>query len=271
MKNRINHILKVLALVSFVMFQFFGCKQIEDLKDSEKVAYITINNSLARTAMPELSIEKMTNFVLRGTFSGEEEQELGTWGNAESLKTAKIPIKPGLWDFKLTAQQGGVSFSATIEKKQIEVALNNLDFNLSVSSMDLQNGKGSINISFTELKNTVASVTAEFFYLDRSSTNLSKEDLKVEATEEISNAVLNKIDVLSGAYLIDFVFYSDVEKTVKLGTYTELVNVTANCTSSAEIKNLDLVNLYQITYDLNGGNFSDGFTAPRLIFKLQFY
>lgn len=257
-----KNILKVIVLISFAMFQFFGCKQIEDLKDSEKVAYITINNSLARTAMPELSIEKMTNFVLRGTFSGEEEQELGTWGNAESLKTAKIPIKPGLWDFKLTAQQGGVSFSATIEKKQIEVALNNLDFNLSVSSMDLQNGKGSINISFTELKNTVASVTAEFFYLDRSSTNLSKEDLKVEATEEISNAVLNKIDVLSGAYLIDFVFYSDVEKTVKLGTYTELVNVTANCTSSAEIKNLDLVNLYQITYDLNGGNFSDGFTAP---------
>ncbi len=257
-----KNILKAIVLISFAMFQFFGCKQIEDLKDSEKVAYITINNSLARTAMPELSIEKMTNFVLRGTFSGEEEQELDTWGNAESLKTAKIPIKPGLWDFKLTAQQGGVSFSATIEKKQIEVALNNLDFNLSVSSMDLQNGKGSINISFTELKNTVASVTAEFFYLDRSSTNLSKEDLKVEATEEISNAVLNKIDVLSGAYLIDFVFYSDVEKTVKLGTYTELVNVTANCTSSAEIKNLDLVNLYQITYDLNGGNFSDGFTAP---------
>ena len=262
MKNRIKNILKVFALVSFAMSQFFGCKQIEDLKDSEKVAYIVINNSLARSAMPELSIEKMTNFVLKGTFSGEEEQELGAWDNAESLRTVKIPIKPGLWDFKLTAQQGGVSFSATIEKKQIEVALNNLEFNLSVSSLDLKNGKGSINISFTELKNTVASVTAEFFYLDRTSTNLSKEDLKIEATEENPNAVLNKTDVPSGTYLIDFVFYSDAEKTVKLGTYTELVNVTENCTSSAVIKNLDLANLYQITYDLNGGNFSDGFTAP---------
>lgn len=262
MKNRIKNILKTIALVSFAMFQFFGCKQIEDLKDSEKVAYITINNSLARTAMPELSIEKMTNFLLKGTFSGEEEQELGTWDNAKSLKTAKILIKPGLWDFKLTSQQGGVSFSATIEKKQIEVALNNLEFNLSVSSMDLQNGKGSINISFTELKNTLASVTAEFFYLDRTSTNLSKADLLVEPTDENSNAVLSKTDVPSGTYLIDFVFYSDAEKTVKLGTYTELVNVTANCTSSAVIKNLDLANLYKITYDLSGGNFSDGFTAP---------
>lgn len=257
-----KNILKVIVLISFAMFQFFGCKQIEDLKDSEKVAYITINNSLARTAMPELSIEKMSNFLLKGTFSGEEEQELGTWDNAKSLKTAKILIKPGLWDFKLTSQQGGVSFSATIEKKQIEVALNNLEFNLSVSSMDLQNGKGSINISFTELKNTLASVTAEFFYLDRNSTNLPKEDLKVVTTEENSNAVLNMTDVPSGTYLIDFVFYSDAEKTVKLGTYTELVNVTANCTSSAVIKNLDLANLYKITYDLSGGNFSDGFTAP---------
>lgn len=257
-----KNILKVIVLISFAMFQFFGCKQIEDLKDSEKVAYITINNSLARTAMPELSIEKMKNFLLKGTFSGEEEQELGTWDNAESLKTAKILIKPGLWDFKLTSQQGGVSFSATIEKKQIEVALNNLEFNLSVSSMDLQNGKGSINISFTELKNTLASVTAEFFYLDRNSTNLPKEDLKVVTTEENSNAVLNMTDVPSGTYLIDFVFYSDAEKTVKLGTYTELVNVTANCTSSAVIKNLDLANLYKITYDLSGGNFSDRFTAP---------
>ena len=262
MKNRIKNILKAIVLISFAMFQFFGCKQIEDIKDSEKVAYIVINNSLARSAMPELSIEKMTNFVLKGTFSGEEEQELGSWDNAESLKTVKIPIKPGLWDFNLTAQQGGVSFSATIEKKQIEVALNNLEFNLSVSSMDLQNGKGSINISFTELKNTVASVTADFFYLDRTSTNFSKEDLKIEATEENPNAVLNKTDVPSGTYLIDFVFYSDAEKTVKLGTYTELVNVTANCISSAVIKNLDLANLYQISYDLNGGNFSDGFTAP---------
>lgn len=257
-----KNILKVIVLISFAMFQFFGCKQIEDLKDSEKVAYITINNSLARTAMPELSIEKMSNFLLKGTFSGEEEQELGTWDNAKSLKTAKILIKPGLWDFKLTSQQGGVSFSATIEKKQIEVALNNLEFNLSVSSMDLQNGKGSINISFTELKNTLASVTAEFFYLDRNSTNLPKEDLKVVTTEENSNAVLNMTDVPSGTYLIDFVFYSDAEKTVKLGTYTELVNVTAKCTSSAVIKNLDLANLYKITYDLSGGNFSDGFTAP---------
>ena len=257
-----KNILKFIVLISFAMFQFFGCKQIEDLKDSKKVAYITINNSLARSAMPELSIEKMTNFVLKGTFSGEEEQDLGTWDNAESLKTVKIPIKPGLWDFKLTSQQGGVSFSATIEKKQIEVALNNLEFNLSVSSMDLQNGKGSINISFIELKNTLASVTAEFFYLDRNSTNLPKEDLKVVTTEENSNAVLNMTDVPSGTYLIDFVFYSDAEKTVKLGTYTELVNVTANCTSSAVIKNLDLANLYKITYDLSGGNFSDGFTAP---------
>lgn len=262
MKNRIKNILKVFALVSFAMSQFFGCKQIEDIKDSEKVAYIAINNSLARSAMPELSIGKMTNFVLKGTFSGEEEQELGAWDNAESLRTVKIPIKPGLWDFKLTAQQGGVSFSATIEKKQIEVALNNLEFNLSVSSMDLQNGKGSIYILFTELKNTVASVTADFFYLDRSSTKLSKENLTVESTEENSNAVLNKTDVPSGTYLIDFVFYSDAEKTVRLGTYTELVNVTSNCTSSAVIKNLDLANLYQITYDLNGGNFSDGFIAP---------
>lgn len=118
MKNRIKNILKNIALISLAMFQFFGCKQIEDLKDSEKVAYITINNSLARSAMPELSIEKMTNFVLKGTFSGEEEQELGTWDNAESLKTAKVLIKPGLWDFKLISQQGGVFFPPQSKKNR---------------------------------------------------------------------------------------------------------------------------------------------------------
>lgn len=271
------------------MFQFFGCKQIEDLKDSEKVAYITINNSLARTVNPEASIEKMTNFVLKGTFSGEEEQELGTWDNAETLKTAKIPIKPGLWDFKLTAQQGGVSFSATIEKKQIEIALNNLEFNLSMSSMDLQNGKGSINISFTGLKNIVDYVKATAFYLDgkekawifldgmspcRVIDGLdysASEYLKVDSTGEKTTATLSVSDVPSGTYFIEFEFYYEEYKIMSdygfgsheeiyhdtnLGTYTELVNVVADCTSSALVENLDLdTHLYKLTYNLNGGFF----------------
>lgn len=273
MKNKIKNILKAFVLVYLVMFQFFGCKQIEDLKDSEKVAYITINNSLARTVNPEASIEKMTNFVLKGTFSGEEEQELGSWANAETLKTAKIPIKPGLWDFKLTAQQGNISFLATIEKKQIEIALNNLEFNLSMSSMDLQNGKGSINISFTGLKNTVNTVIARAFYLDGKTADLfyKYEHLKVDSTGEKNTATLNVSDVPSGTYFIEFEFYYEEYKIMsdygfgsrekiyhdtKLGTYTELVNVVADCTSSALIENLDLdTHLYKLTYNLNGGFF----------------
>lgn len=261
------------------MFQFFGCKQIEDLKDSEKVAYIAINNSLARTVNPEASIEKMTNFVLKGTFSGEEEQELGSWANAETLKTAKIPIKPGLWNFKLTAaQQGNISFLATIEKKQIEIALNNLEFNLSMSSMDLQNGKGSINISFTftGLKNIVDYVKATAFLLDgkkaRIFPNGSYEYLKVDSTEEKTTATLNVSDVPSGTYFIEFEFYYEEYKTIKddwhkvshdtkLGTYTELVNVVADCTSSALIENLDLdTHFYKLTYNPNGGHFCVGDT-----------
>lgn len=263
------------------MFQFFGCKQIEDLKDSEKIAYIAINNSLARTVNPEASIEKMTNFVLKGTFSGEEEQELGSWDNAETLKTAKIPIKPGLWDFKLTSQQGNISFLATIEKKQIEIALNNLEFNLSMSSMDLQTGKGSINISFTGLKNIVTDVGATAFYLDgkragiflngSGSSYYSSSNLKVDSTGEKATATLNVSDVPSGTYFIEFEFYYEEYKKMSdygygshekiyhytnLGTYTELVNVVADCTSSALVENLDLdTHLYKLTYNLNGGFF----------------
>ena len=275
MKNRIKNILKAIALVSLAMFQFFGCKQIEDVKDSEKVAYITINNSLARTVNPEASIEKMTNFVLKGTLSGEEEQKLGSWDNSEALKKARVPINPGLWDFKLTAQQGNISFLATIEKKQIEIALNNLEFNLSMSSMDLKNGKGSINISFTGLKNIVNYVKARAFYLDGKEARIfldgsyysTSEYLKVDSTGEKTTATLNVSDVPSGTYLIEFEFYYEEYKTfkddwhkvshdTKLGTYTELVNVVADCTSSALIENLDLdTHLYKLTYNPNGGYF----------------
>lgn len=259
MKNRIKNILKAFILISLVMFQFFGCKQVEDLKDSEKVAYIAINNTLARTVNPEASIEKMTNFVLIGIFSGEEEQKLGSWDNAEALKNAKIPIKPGLWDFKLTAQQDGISFSAAIEKKQIEVALNNLEFDLSISSMDSKKGKGSINISFTGLKNTVNTVTARALYLDGKTADLFYKHLEVDSTGEKTTATLNVSDVPSGIYLIYFEFYTNpkyetVDNFTKLGTYTELVNVVAGCTSSALIENLDLdTHLYKLTYNLNGG------------------
>lgn len=270
MENRIKNILKTFILISLVMFQFFGCKQVEDLKDSEKVAYIAINNTLARTVNPEASIEKMTNFVLIGTFSGEEEQKLGSWDNAEALKNAKIPIKPGLWDFNLTAQQGGISFSAAIEKKQIEVALNNLEFDLSISSMDSKKGKGSINISFTGLKNTVNTVIARAFYLDGKEADLfykNKKHLEVDSTGEKNTATLNVSDVPSGTYFIEFEFYYEEYKMfkydwrkiyhdTKLGTYTELVNVVADCTSSALIENLDLdTHLYKLTYNSNGGYF----------------
>lgn len=252
MKNRINNILKAIVLVSFAMFQFFGCKQIEDLKDSEKVAYITINNSLARSAMPELSIEKMTNFVLKGTFSGEEEQDLGTWDNAESLKTVKIPIKPGLWDFNLTAQQGGVSFSAVIEKKQIEVALNNLEFNLSVSSMDLQNGKGSISINFKNIE-PASYYTYIYIYIYDLEEKLIKRfegDIQERKNEDgtTQNSYKDVIsDIPAGTYFLNFKFG-------RTGEFRELVNVTADCTSLLTVENLDLSNLYHINYELNGGS-----------------
>ena len=204
-----KNILKVIVLISFAMFQFFGCKQIEDLKDSEKVAYITINNSLARTAMPELSIEKMTNFLLKGTFSGEEEQELGTWDNAESLKTAKILIKPGLWDFNLTAQQGGVSFSAVIEKKQIGVALNNLEFNLSVSSMDLQNGTGSISIDFKKILpyKKYEYVCIYIYDLEGNKIKIFDLDKVLSYPENVCYYKSVKSDIPAGTYFLNFTFY----------------------------------------------------------------
>lgn len=252
MKNRIKNILKAIILVSFAMFQFFGCKQIEDLKDSEKVAYITINNSLARTAMPELSIEKMTNFVLKGTFSGEEEQDLGTWDKAESLKTVKIPIKPGLWDFNLTAQQGGVSFSAVIEKKQIEVALNNLEFNLSVSSMDLQNGKGSISIYFKKIFPYAGGVHIYIYDLEG---NKIKDDWgKVLRYAENGGYYCKYVisSIPAGTYFLNFTFHNG---DMVVGEFRELVNVTADCTSLLTVENLDLSNIYGIDYELNGGKY----------------
>lgn len=259
MKNRINNILKVLALVSFAMFQLFGCKQIDDIKDSEKVAYITINNSLARSAMPELSIEKMTNFVLKGTFSGEEEQELGTWNNPESLKTVKIPIKPGLWDFNLTAQQGGVSFSAVIEKKQIGVALNNLEFNLSVSSMDLQNGTGSISIDFKKILpyKKYEYVCIYIYDLEGNKIKIFDLDKVLSYPENVCYYKSVKSDIPAGTYFLNFTFYGGRDKDLLVGEFRELVNVTADCTSLLTVENLDLSNIYSINYELNGGSWGN--------------
>lgn len=254
MKNRINNILKVLALVSFAMFQLFGCKQIDDIKDSEKVAYITINNSLARSAMPELSIEKMKNFVLKGTFSGEEEQELGTWDNAESLKTVKIPIKPGLWDFNLTAQQGGVSFSAVIEKKQIGVALNNLEFNLSVSSMDLKNGTGSISIDFKKILPYADYVWIYIYDLEGNKIEEFAWDKVLRYPENVCYYKSVKSNIPAGTYFLNFTFHREHTTGLLVGEFRELVNVTADCTSLLTVENLDLSKIYCIDYELNGGS-----------------
>ena len=260
--NILNRIFKCIVFISFCVLFSVSCKQ--ELEQN-KSAYITINNNFARTVNPVLELEKMTNIVLKGTFSSQEEI-LGEWENYNDVTKASIAITPGVWSFTLTAQQGGMAFCGKIDEQEIVLGANKLKFDLELSSIDLKEGIGEIYMPFIV---TNSSDNADGVYYDYTLKTL--DGTRVKSATYKSFVYFDKTtdfklsEIPAGTYFIEFEFFYNYDKPdggyIKtyyetLGTYRELINVTADCTSSKEVTYIDIAKLYTISYELNDGKFT---------------
>lgn len=264
--NILNRIFKCIIFISFCGLLSVSCKQELEQNKSDKTAYITIDNNFARTVNPVLELEKMTNIVLKGTFSNQEEI-LGEWKKYNDVTKAIIAIIPGVWSFTLTAQQGGMAFCGKIDGQEIVLGANKLKFDLELQSIDLQEGTGSIHIPFIVTNSSDNITNDSQFYYDCTLRTLngnrvtSYENMKFVLNSTV-NSGFSKIP--AGTYFIEYVFFrkfipSSSTKYIdgELGTYRELINVTADCTSSKELTYIDIAKLYTISYELDDGRFDD--------------
>lgn len=245
----IKNIFKIAVFIFSIEMLVSSCRQETELNDSGKKAYITINNKSQRTINPKIDLEGWGTFVLKGTHLGEEEKTLGRWNKFDDVQKAVLILDVGTWDFKFTVHVGAIDLCGEIKEKEIITGINNLEFELSVSSIDYSfYEKSIININFSELPSYVKKMTVLY---DSKSYDIEVKD---------NNATFYKKNCYSGIYILDFIFYDDVNN--KLGTYSELVNIVPGKESFAVIKNIDLTKQYKINYELNGGNFFDSITIP---------
>lgn len=269
--NILNRIFKCIIFISFCGLLSVTCKQELEQNKSDKTAYITIDNNFARTVNPVLELEKMTNIVLKGTFSNQEEI-LGEWKNYNDVTKAITAIIPGVWSFTLTAQQGGMAFCGKIDGQEIVLGANKLKFDLELQSIDLQEGTGSIHIPFIVTNSSDNITNDSQFYYDCTLKTLNGYYVKsYENKKFVLNSTVDSwfSEIPAGTYFIEYVFFTKFIPSLstryigtkyidgELGTYRELINVTAGCTSSKELTYIDIAKLYTISYELDDGRFDD--------------
>lgn len=246
----IKNIFKIAVFIFSIGMLISSCRQETELNDCGKKAYITINNRPQRAVNPKIDLNDIYgSFNLKGSRAGEEEKTLGSWFKFDDVQKAVLTLDVGTWNFKFTVYDGAIVLCGEIKEKEIIKGINNLEFELSVSSIDYSfHGNCNININFSELPSYVKKMTVLY---DSKSYDIEVKD---------NNATFYKDSCKSGIYILNFIFYDDVNN--KLGTYSELVNVVPGKESFAVIKNIDLTKQYKINYELNGGNFSDSITIP---------
>lgn len=269
--NILSCTFKSIVFISFCVLFSVSCKQELEQKKSDKTAYITIDNNFARTVNPILELDKMKNIVLKGTLTEQKEEILGEWENYNDVTKASVAIIPGVWSFTLTAQQGGMAFFGKIDEQEIVLGANRLKFDLELSSIDLKGGTGNVYMPFI-VTNSSDDINYKSIYYDYTLKTLDGKCVKSDVNTRFS---LNNThhfrlsEIPAGTYFIDFVFFdkfipSSSTKYIdgELGTYKELINVTADCTSSKEVTYIDIAKLYKITYELNDGEFAYSTNAP---------
>ena len=253
------HNVKRYLLIFISLMIFFGCKN-EVKSDFEETkntgAYIKIQKVQSRSILPTFDIENMTDFVLTGTKEGEQPIVLRTYENYFQLNGSSFEIQSGNWTFTLQANISSSKYESTITKTIVE-GENLLNFVMELQEKGNSNDS-SINVLLSFEQNPqVNKVKAALYDIGMQNQIAGYEEELLQITNNY--VCYNKTNVPSGEYILKVDFYGSDD--IYLGTYKELVVTVSGCESN-EIRDITLENFYTIEYQLNGGNWVTGFTAP---------
>lgn len=253
------HNVKRYLLVFISLMIFFGCKN-EVKSDFEETkntgAYIKIQKVQSRSILPYFYFEDMTDFVFTGTKEGEQPIVLRTYENYFQLNGSSFEIQSGNWTFTLQANISSSKYESTITKTIVE-GENLLNFVMELQEKGNSNDS-SINVLLSFEQNPqVNKVKAALYDIGMQNQIAGYEEELLQITNNY--VCYNKTNVPSGEYILKVDFYGSDD--IYLGTYKELVVTVSGCESN-EIRDITLENFYTIEYQLNGGNWVTGFTAP---------
>ena len=223
-------------LTALLIAVLFSCSDLMGDVSSQgqaREAYVTLkltkNNS--RTILPVTDNNNFTDIVLMGAPSGEAQWVLGSWANVAELQSATIPVTPDyFWTFTLTARNGGIQFSGSMEK-QITAGENALSFVLTISEFGVGTGSFSVTLDFAGAENagkvSYAAATLEDFYSD---ATVTRENLYPSG----SMVTFTSSGIAAGTYRAKVTFYATEDGTdIELATYREIVQIVTDLTSTA--------------------------------------
>ena len=166
MKNISSVLIKASVPFFILMMIFSSCKNQLQPADSDK-AYVTFAASISRTVFPTVTVENCTSFTLTGISSGSTETTaFGSWNSYADLKAASVEITPGTWVFTLTAVASGLTYTKTLDSKEITAGSSTpLEFALAFSSYTATSGTtGTLSYTITYPLSTDAKVVTAALY-----------------------------------------------------------------------------------------------------------
>ncbi len=234
------------------------CIKLEDNSSLEETGSI---NESTRTVLPVDKVTDLKDFVLYMYCSADGSTNTYNFADYDSLISSKIGVEPGYWQFKLSTGD----FSSTIYKT-IESGNNSLSFSLKYTGSA---ASGNVEVSIElpddprikliklELLNQAEDLQYRLQVL-----NLTRENNKI-------NALYSGKNISKGYYVIKWNVYGDSAGKILLDSKKDLLLVETDLTSKKEIELENPLTIYDITYNLNGGSFKEGFTPQNAYSSLS--
>ena len=278
MKNKriISGMIGVLSF--FVMYT--SCENaIKDfeLQKDEDFAYIKVCYENSRTIQPVIDIETF-RYTLYGVREGDSDESitivedwLYNW-----LVNETFAIGIGDWTFTLIAKDTYMNnvfsvFSGVVKQKCEAGKTSNLEFVLTLNLEETTVLDGSMEISFDiPSRWIIKGIKAGLYDINTNNTvyGFSAESLMINKRDsDMYYAYYEKTSVPIGQYWFKADYYADPECTIYLTSYESIIEIVSGKTSEASIMvpafgfPIDSYS-YSITYEVNGGEFVDGYSPP---------
>lgn len=256
---------------------FLSCKNsvnFSENKSGDDGVYITVsfnyNESNIRSISPKE--ENFSKAVLYYQLCSDNEEtvneikSLYTWEKLDlsSVRKNKIMIDSGNYNFYLELYSNGIlSQAGALKDVSIVQGSNDLQFNTNW----VKEGIGNLNVKL-KWQNTysIESVKCGLFTLESEGeealSGFEFEELEFNEESEYPNITFNYVNYLKnnvpcGYYLIRFEFYSNTNNL--MNTLEDVVKIYAGLESSYSEEFYGINTTHTITYDLNGGEWADGF------------
>lgn len=221
---------------------------------------------------PGLADAKLENLVDLKIFSISDsgtEKKIVEAETYEKLIEKTIPVEPGNWKFKLTAELMGVPFSGTTPVEIKAGVENSVSFTLT---SDVLSGKLSFTVSWAKAEENSNANKIEVV-LKKAVSPLSQDNepaivtkvIEVEdITDKSASVKIDKLDngneLSGGTYYLQLKFYN--EGTVAaLNTTEYYVNIINGLTTYADLE-VNLKETFKITYEANDGELVSGAVQP---------